>query len=261
MPFHHRDALRYLTFENFDALGIPHAVFTRRGGVSPAPWDSLNVGSLVGDHPECVAENRRRSFAALGRDLDSLYDVWQVHSAEVVIAEAPRHGAAHHQADAILTDRPDVTLYMRFADCTPVLLADPEHHAVGLVHAGWQGTVKKIAAAAVRAMQARYGSRPEAIRAAIGPAIGPHHYPVGPEVVAQVEQAFGVQAPWLLAGPNDHSGVQFDLWSANRLVLEEAGVQQIEVSQICTACHLEDWYSHRAEQGRTGRFGALIAVG
>lgn len=260
MPFHHRDSLRYLTFEIFDALGVPHAVFTRRGGVSPAPWESLNVGSLVGDRPECVAENRRRSFSALGRDLDSLYDVWQVHSAEVVIAEAPRHGAAHHQADAILTDRPEVTLYMRFADCTPVLLADAEHHAVGLVHAGWQGTVKKVAAAAVQAMQARYGSRPDAIRAAIGPSIGPHHYPVGPEVVAQVQQAFGEQAPSLLACPNDHSGVQFDLWSANRRILEEAGVQQIEVSQICTACHLEDWYSHRAEQGRTGRFGALIAV-
>ncbi|HWQ83318.1 MAG TPA: peptidoglycan editing factor PgeF [Anaerolineales bacterium] len=264
MPFHQVDTLRYLTFDLFDQAGIRHAVFTRRGGVSPAPWASLNVGGLVGDLPECVTENRRRSFAALGSSLDSLYDVWQVHSAEVVIAEAPRSGAPHHQADAILTDHPGVTLYMRFADCTPVLLVDPEHHAVGLVHAGWQGTVKKIAAAAVAAMQARYGSRPGALLAAIGPSIGPHHYPVGPDVVARVEQAFGSQAPALLENPPDRSsgqsGVQFDLWSANRLVLEAAGVRQIEVSQICTACHLEDWYSHRGEQGRTGRFGALIAV-
>ena len=260
MPFQQTDSVRYLTFKLFEELEFPHAVFTRQGGVSPSPWDSLNVGSLVGDQPECVAENRRRSFAALGRSLDSLYDVWQVHSADVVIAEAPRHGVPHHQADAILTDRPEVTLYMRFADCVPVLLVDPEHNAVGLVHAGWQGTVKKIAGAAVAAMQERYHTQPRNLRAVIGPSIGPHHYPVGPEVVAQVEQAFGVQAPMLLTGVNGQSGVQFDLWSANRLVLEHAGVEQIEVSQICTACHLDDWYSHRGEHGRTGRFGALIAV-
>lgn len=260
MPFHHIDSIRYLTFNLLDSLAIPHAVFTRRGGVSPAPWDSLNVGSLVGDQPECVSENRRRSFAALGRGLDSLYDVWQVHSADVVIADAPRHGAQHRRADAILTDRPEVTLYMRFADCVPVLLVDPVRNAVGLVHAGWQGTVKKVAAVAVTAMQERYGSRPETLLAAIGPSIGPHHYPVGEEVVAQVRHAFGEQAPALLESAHDHSGVQFDLWSANRLVLEQAGVQQIEVSAICTACHLEDWYSHRGEYGRTGRFGALIAV-
>lgn len=260
MPFHQIDSIRYLTFDLFDALGVSHAVFTRQGGVSPAPWDSLNVGSLVGDQPECVAENRRRSFAALGRSLDSLYDVWQVHSSDVVIAEAPRNGAQHHRADAILTDRPEVTLYMRFADCVPVLLVDPEHHAVGLVHAGWQGTVKKVAAAAVSAMQARYASRPETLLAGIGPSIGPHHYPVGEEVAAQVRVAFGEQAHTLLEAANNQSGVQFDLWSANRLVLEQAGVQQIEISQICTACHPEDWYSHRGEHGRTGRFGALIAL-
>lgn len=260
MPFHQVDTIRYLTFDLFDSLGVLHAVFTRRGGVSPAPWDSLNVGSLVGDQPECVSENRLRSFTALGRSLESLYDVWQVHSADVVIADAPRHGAPHHRADAILTDRPEVTLYMRFADCVPVLLVDPEHHAVGLVHAGWQGTVKKVAAAAVTAMQAHYGSRPEALLAGIGPSIGPHHYPVGQEVVTQVRQAFGAHAQVLLEAANGQSGVQFDLWSANRLVLEQAGVHQIEVSQICTACHLEDWYSHRGEHGLTGRFGALIAV-
>ena len=260
MPFHQVDAIRYLTFDSLASLEVPHAVFTRRGGVSPAPWASLNVGSLVGDQPECVAENRRRSFAALGRNSDSLYDVWQVHSAEVVIAEAPRGGAQHRRADAILTDRRAVTLYMRFADCVPILLYDPERNAVGLAHAGWQGTVKKVAAAAVKAMQARYGSRPQALLAAIGPSIGSHHYPVGEEVAAQVRQAFGAAADTLLEATNGHSEVQFDLWAANRLVLEQAGVQQVEVSRICTACCLEDWYSHRGEQGRTGRFGALIAV-
>jgi YfiH family protein len=147
---------------------------------------------------------------------------------------------------------------MRFADCVPILLHDPRRGVVGLAHAGWLGTVRCTAAAAVQAMTEHYGSRPADIQAAIGPSIGPDHYEVGPDVIARVEQSFGAQASELIRkhGQKKH----FDLWQANRLQLEQAGVSQIEVAGICTACHLEDWYSHRAEKGRTGRFGALIAL-
>jgi YfiH family protein len=206
-----------------------------------------------------VQENRRRAFKALDRPIESLYDVWQVHSADVVRAEAPRPTQSpHRKADAILTDRPEITLVMRFADCVPVLLVDPLHRAIGLVHAGWQGTVKRTARAAVSAMQAQYGTRPQDLLAAIGPSVAAHHYEVGPEVVDQVGAAFGQQASALL--PSHKGKVQFDLWAANRLVLEEAGVRHIEVAGLCTACDLENWYSHRAEKGRTGRFGAILAL-
>lgn len=264
MPFLQPDSIRYYAFESLSDAGVVNAVVTRRGGASPKPWDTLNVGATVGDDAELVLENRRRTFRALGRPFESLYDVWQVHSNRVVCAQAPRPpDEAHLKADAILTDRPGVTLFMRFADCVPILLHDPRRKVVGLVHAGWQGTVNQAAAHAVRAMQACYGSQPEDILAGIGPSIGPHHYPVGPEVAAQVRSAFGQDASQVLRqhnSGNGDSGVQFDLWNANRLILEGQGVRQVEVAGICTACCLEDWYSHRAENGKTGRFGALIAL-
>lgn len=269
MSFHQPDSVRYYTFESFDDAGVSHGVLTRRGGVSQQPWASLNVGGTVGDDPAAVVENRRRSFAALGRRFESLYDVYQVHGSEVVCTAAPRPPEQPHlQADAILTDRPGVTLFMRFADCVPVFLYDPVRSVAGIVHAGWQGTVLKTAARTVETMQARYGSQPADLLAGIGPSIGPHHYEVGPDVAARVRQAFGADASGLLApvdlrGSNGHAAenkVQFDLWNANRLALEQAGVRRVEIAGLCTVCELQDWYSHRGEQGRTGRFGALIGL-
>lgn len=263
MPFTERDGIRFYFNAMLSDHGVQHGVFSRRGGVSEAPWASLNVGGLSGDSPERVQENRRRTFQALGLSLDSLYDVWQVHSQEVVRSDAPRPpDQSHLKADAILTDRAEVTLFMRFADCVPVLLYDPGKKVCGMVHAGWMGTVSKIAAYAVQAMHDQYGSDPQDIRAVIGPSIGQHHYEVGADVTARVRAAFGVDASELLQtlpGMEDGKAL-LDLWAANRLVLEECGVQQVEIAGICTACHLEDWYSHRGEAGRTGRFGAIIRL-
>jgi YfiH family protein len=258
MPFHQTDGVRYLTFNIFPA-GLAHAVFTRHGGVSPEPWGTLNVGGTVGDDRPRVIENRQRAFRALNRDPQSLFDVWQVHSADVIIANAPRpHGPPQFKADAIITDNPQVTLFMRFADCVPILLYDPRRGAAGIVHAGWQGTVRRAASHAVKAMHAAYGSHPADILAAIGPSIGPDHYQVGADVTSQVRASFGQRADGLLHA--NGQGLHLDLWSANRLDLEEAGVGQVEVAGLCTACQRDDWFSHRAFNGRTGRFGALVAL-
>lgn len=258
MSFAEQNGIRYYRFESFPSM-LKQAVFTRQGGVSPAPWASLNVGGTVGDEAARVRENRVRSFAVMGRSLESLFDVWQVHSADAAFATSPKKPSQDYQkADIIFTDRPEVTLYMRFADCVPIMLFDPRHGVIGMVHAGWLGTVRGAVAAAVRAMKAHYGSKPAEILAAIGPSIGPDHYEVGPDVVAQVNQAFGETAPALITGREGKT--YLDLWSANRVQLERSGVGMIEVAVVCTACHLEDWFSHRAEKGRTGRFGALMAL-
>lgn len=258
MPFHTTDGVRYLTFDQFPK-NIVHAVFTRQGGLSPAPWHSLNFGGTVGDERERVVENRHRAFRALGRAPHSMFDVWQVHGAEVVVAVTSGFSSPpEFKADAILTDQPDITLFMRFADCVPILLHDPRKGVVGIVHAGWQGTVKKILREAIRTMQAAYNSNPADILAAIGPSIGPDHYEIGENVIGRVHASFKGDAPSLLLPHNER--VHFNLWAANRLTLEQAGVGQIEVSELCTACHTHDWFSHRAEKGQTGRFGALIAL-
>lgn len=259
MPSHQVDGCRYITFESFD--GVFHAAIGRRGGFSPAPWSSLNLGGMVGDEPRRVKENINQVCLALRRDPRSIYDVWQVHGNRVVCTEVPRHPEQGHlQADAILTNSPGVTLLMRFADCVPILLWDPGKNVVGLVHAGWGGTVKQVAGEAIRTMEMHYRSHPEEIRAVIGPSIAAHHYPVGGEVVNQVRAAFGEEANKLLKEKENENRVEFDLWAANEMILRSAGVRQVVVSGICTACHLEDWYSHRAEAGKTGRFGVLIGL-
>jgi YfiH family protein len=258
MSFHLHEKIRYFQFEQLGS-GVTHAIFTRRGGVSPAPWAALNLGSTVGDDLERVHENRRLALSCLVRDPASVYDVWQVHGVEVAIAEAPRAPETRHlQADTILTDKPGLTILMRFADCVPIMLHDPIRKVVGIAHAGWIGTVRGVARSAVEAMQKHYGSNPADIRVAIGPCICPDHYEVGQEVVNQVQKAFGRDASSLLLVNSETS--KFDLRAANRLLLEQAGVQRIEMSGLCTACAPEDWYSHRAEKGHTGRFGAMIAL-
>ena len=258
MPFFEKNNIRYFQFQDFSGA-VTHAVFTRRGGVSPAPWSSLNVGGNVGDSPANLRENRIRAFTALGRDPESVFDLWQVHGTRAVFAREPRPPDSHEdQGDLIFTDNPKITLYMRFADCTPLLFADTHLGVVGIAHAGWQGTVSGVATAAIKAMCEHYGSRPENIQAAIGPSIGVDHYEVGEEVIQQVRENFGEEAESLL--PRFGERRHFDMWAANRLQLERAGVTQVESANICTACHLEDWFSHRAEKGKTGRFAAIIAL-
>jgi YfiH family protein len=213
----------------------------------------------VGDDLERVRENRKLSFQAMGCAPESIFDVWQVHSADVVCARAPRPAdESYRQADIILTDQPNVTLFMRFADCVPILLHDPRQGVVGLAHAGWMGTLRGVASTTVVAMKKNYGSNPADIVAGIGPAIGPDHYEIGADVILQVMQTYGDESELFLK--SHHGKIHFNLWEANRVSLERAGVGQIEVSGICTACHTEDWFSHRAEKGRTGRFGALISL-
>jgi polyphenol oxidase len=253
------DALKYYSFDLLQDLPIHQAVFTRRGGVSPSPWGSLNVGGTNGDERERVVENRRRMFAAFGRRVDSLFDVWQVHGDVAIASDRPRPlDAPHQEADIILTDQSEVTLFMRFGDCVPIFLVDPVRKAICIAHAGWQGTVQKVAAAAVKAMHDHYGSLPENIHAGIGPSVGVHHYEVGENVIEAAEKTFGQDAPELL--PYLNGKKHFDLWKANEITLRQAGVQHIQISGVCTVCHIDDWFSHRGEYGKTGRFGALLAL-
>jgi YfiH family protein len=249
----------YVQFASFQSFNLFHAVFMRHGGASSPPWDSLNVGSTVGDDPDHVHENIRNIFSDFKRSPKSIHQVWQVHSASVAFANSPSIGETPQKADAIITSSPQVSLFMRFADCVPIMLYDPVQHAIGIGHAGWLGTVRNAGAALTRAMVEKFGSRPADLLAGLGPSIGPDHYTVGEEVVDQIMSAFKV-------GGEAHikridGSYHLDLWTANRDLLEREGVSQIEVAEICTACHLEDWFSHRAESGRTGRFGAMIALG
>ena len=258
MPFQQQDELSYYQFDIFSDH-VMNAVFTRQGGVSPEPWHSLNFSISVGDDAERVARNRIRVFELMGRDPASIHDSWLIHGTDIHYADEPRpldRPAA--KADIILTDKPDVSLFMRFADCVPLLFHDPKKQVIGIAHAGWMGTVKGVAEAAVRGMQERYGCKPENIVAGIGPSISVDHYEVGEDVVLQYRAKFGEDAERILQTKNGKT--HLDLWAANAIQLQKAGVEQIQISGLCTACNLDDWFSHRAEKGKTGRFGVLMAL-
>ena len=273
MPFAEHEGLRFFYFESLKDAGLVHGVFTREGGVSPAPWGSLNAGSRVGDAPGRVAENLARAALALGRDPASLVGVRQVHGNETCLVNSSpvaesvdgrltawdhENEAALPAADAVITQNPSTTLMMRFADCVPILLFDPVRRAAGIAHAGWRGTVSRVARSAVRGMEAAFGSAPGDLQAGIGPSICQAHYQVGPEVVSAVRSAFGASAEKILQPSEDRA--LLDLWESNRLVLEQAGVARIEIARECTVERGDLWYSHRAENGQTGRFAVLAGL-
>lgn len=246
-------------FESFDPGLVSHAFFTRNGGISPEPWNTLNQGGGLGDSKENVIENRKRSFAAIGRSVESIYDVWQVHSADIVMAETSRPlNMEHIKADAIVTTNPDVTLFMRFADCVPIMIYGKNQKVVAIIHSGWQGTVKKIVEKTVLFLKEKLGIAPDSLVAGIGPSIGPCHYEVGNEVANAVNTGF--PEDWKELLDYRDSSVFLDLWKTNQLQLEKLGVGSIEVAKMCTACHTDTWFSHRQEKGKTGRFGAAIHI-
>lgn len=255
---HSSGDISYLTFDSFDRFGLKHGIFMRHGGISPSPWKSLNMSTSVGDSRENVVENRRRLTSAIGVKEQDIYDVWQVHSSKVVYTNKPRLlNEKHVKADAIITDKSELAIMMLFADCVPILFVDAVRNTAGIAHAGWQGTVKNIVGKMVQALKHKFNSSPEDITAAIGPAICADHYEVGSDVVHQARNVFDKDSGVIM---EKKGAIFFDLVKANHILLERSGVLQIETADICTACNLEDWFSHRGENGKTGRFGAIISL-
>lgn len=259
MPFIEYGSIKYYHCTSLENQGLYHAFFTRHGGFSPVPWRSLNFGASVGDDIQRVVRNREIALACLNIKPESVYDVFQIHSTDVVSTERPLAASEEHlKADAIHTNQPGITLMMRFADCVPILLFDPVKRAIAIIHAGWIGTVGNILQKTVLAFIENYNSRPEDIIAAIGPSIGPDHYSVGWDVIKQVYTSFKTYSDQVIRKENEK--YYFNLWKANQILLSELGLIKIEMTEICTSCNLNDWYSHRGEKGTTGRFGVVIGL-
>lgn len=263
MPFEENNGVRFLRFDSLARFDLPHAVFTRNSGVSEGHLRSLNVGGSVGDRLANVKANRIACFEAIGREIDSVFDSWLVHGTDVLVADRPRPDRLFDppKADIIMTNVPAVTLFMRFGDCTPLLFFDARQKAVAIAHGGWRGTIAGVARKTVEAMQDEYGSEAGDIFAVVGPAICVDHYEVGEDVfdeakVALLNEQIDTDAVLLAKDGRFY----LDLKLANALILEACGVGHVEVSEECTACNTKDWFSHRAEKGKTGRFGALLAL-
>jgi hypothetical protein len=212
----------------------------------------------VGDDLAAVEANHELIFRALGIRREDVVSPHQVHGTTVRTVSERDRGQVCPETDALVTATPGVTLMLRFADCVPILFYEPVQCVVGLAHAGWRGTVAGIAEATVRTMVDALGCCASDIRAGIGPSIGPCCYEIGDDVAAVVSRAFPDSTG--LLERNSSGRWYFDLWAANRRQLLAAGVRIVELALICTACHTQEWFSHRAERGKTGRLGALIGL-
>ncbi len=256
---HSKDGIISYTFESFNSQLVQAEVISRNGGISPQPWHTLNLGGTVGDDPKNVQTNKSRIIQAFNLNAGRIYDVWQVHSADWIYATQGRlQSEPHRKADIIITDKPELTLMMRFADCVPLFIYDPVRKAIGIAHAGWVGTAKNVAGTLVQAMSTQFGSKPGEMRAGIGPAICLEHYPVGKEVIDGIEKTIGGDIQQVVKDNNGKKHI--DLKKCNALQFRNAGLTQIENSDMCTACDFENWFSHRGGNGKTGRFGAFIKL-
>ena len=241
--------------------GVTLAFTERGGGVSEAPYASLNLGDACGDDPERVAENRRRALAAVGAEglLDGLVNPRQVHGDHVVVvrsAEAPELAAAQAEAragaDAVVCTAERVPVLLCFADCVPVVLVAPDGFAV--VHSGWRGTIARIVARAAEVLCEDASCKPSDLLAYVGPHIGAADYEVSPELAASFSEEFG---PGVIAGERN-----LDLSAALAATLRDAGVPAESVAWVeaSTASATERFFSYRAEGGTCGRHGALAVM-
>ncbi len=261
-----RGDLNVLTWPVFDAFDVDVMVTTRQGGASSGPYASLNLGLHVGDASEDVLENRRRAAAAVGADPGDFVFCVQAHGPNVeVITAADRGRGALTQADAIpgtdalVTRDPGVVLTVMVADCVPIVLCDPVEHVLACVHAGWRGTVARVSEAAVDTMRS-LGSKPENVIAGLGPAIPPDRYQVGDDVYKAAGEGLGAGAAQVIR-PDGTGKWLFDLWTANRLVLREAGVPEgnMHVAAIPTGSDPGLFFSDR-EVRPCGRFAAMARL-
>lgn len=234
----------------WDAPGPYRVAFsTRRGGVSEGPFASLNIGLLTDDEPDRVVENRRRLAAAAGADPERATMAWQQHGAAVERAQPRgvlRAGTELPRCDGLVAEEPGLAMLLVTADCLPIAICRAEGApGLAVLHAGWRGLLAGIAAAGCCAL----GEGP--LAAAIGPGIGPCCYRVGADVAARFRKAFGDDVV--------RDG-RLDLWTAAERALRAAGCASVERLDRCTACEPHTFFSHRRDEGRTGRQGIIAYV-
>ena len=263
------DGVAYYVSPLLRAIAVPHAFSTRIGGVSPSPFDSMNLGNPTGcavqDEDERIRENFTRLQRAIGAEDRTRAWVYQVH--ENRVAKFDKQTASGEKADAVVTACPSRIATVRVADCVPILAASGDGKIVASIHAGWRRIVACVIPAAIAEIQTQLQtSEPPTPReaemkiiAAIGPSIGFHAFEVGAEVLAEFDRIFGTAAPMR----RTEAGKGFvDLREAARQQLIDAGISpdSIDTTDRCTVAHRDEFFSHRRDRGVTGRMAALIGV-
>ena len=264
-----KDGVVYVTFPLLDAEpGFVHGFSTRIGGVSEGDLSSMNLSFTRGDDPERVRENYHRIAAAIGFDEDRLVLTHQTHTNHVRVVTEADAGKGYVRerdytdVDGLVTNVLNLVLATFYADCVPLFFIDPVHKAIGLSHSGWRGTVSNIAAVTVETMEREYGTAPEDLLVGIGPSICQGCYEVSEDVIEAFRASYEEQLwPRLYQG-KANGKYQLNLWEACRQNLLRAGVlpERIEVTDLCTCCNPQIFFSHRASHGRRGNLAGFLMI-
>ena len=238
------------------------------GGVSTGDCATMNLSFERGDAEEAVRTNYELLGAAVGFKTDSLVFSKQTHTTNVRVVTEDDKGKGfvkerdYTDVDGLITNVPGLTLATFYADCVPLYFVDPVHKAIGLTHSGWKGTVGKIGKVTVEKMTETYGTDPKDVLAAIGPSICQSCYEVSEDVIDQFQEAFEEKYwPELFYG-KENGKYQLNLWRANELIFEEAGIlkENYSTTNICTCCNPGYLFSHRASYGKRGNLGAFLQI-
>lgn len=259
--------ITYFSIPSFDETGLVKNCFTSRlGGVSNKAYDSLNLGLKTMDQRENVLKNYQLVCDALEIPMENLVCSDQVHGDKIKIITQKDRGKGITRdtnimgIDGFVTNEKNVALVTVYADCVPIFILDPENEVIGVAHGGWKGTQLKIAGNVIKTMGDHFNTKPKNCLAAIGPSIGKCCYEVDKPVVDKFNENFTNSDRFVFSKGYDK--YMLDLWEANKLVLEEMGVEQrnITISNLCTMCNGDLLYSHRRDHGQSGRMAAIMAL-
>ncbi|MGN0158067.1 MAG: peptidoglycan editing factor PgeF [Brotaphodocola sp.] len=247
---------------------VSHAFSTRIGGVSEGIFSSMNFSFTRGDNPEHVRENYRRMADFLDTDINRMVLSYQTHTTNVRVVTEIDEGKGvtcerdYQNIDGMVTNVPGITLVTFYADCVPLYILDPVHRAIGLSHSGWRGTVNRMGKETLKVMYREYQTEPKDVIACIGPSICQDCFEVGGEVAEAFADAFSQEYHKGLFYQKDNGKYQLNLWKANRIIFEEAGVpsDQIHVTDICTRCNPELLFSHRKHGEKRGNLAAFLSL-
>lgn len=246
---------------------VKHCFTTRMGGVSKGIFSSMNLSFTRGDEKEDVMENYKRLAEALGVSLENFVFTDQTHTTNVLQVTEKDAGKGilrerdYQDVDGLITNVRGLVLSTFFADCVPLYFVDPVHEAIGMSHSGWRGTVRRMGKATIEAMEQAFGTKTSDLICAIGPSICQDCYEVSEDVAEEFKSAFpGYEREILLEKENGK--YQLDLWKANEIVLEDAGVEKehIAVTNLCTCCNPKLLFSHRASHGKRGNLGGFLCL-
>ena len=263
------DYVPYLEYPMLKNTGIVrHGFSTRLGGVSEGYYASMNLSFDRGDRKEAVAENFRRIGEALGVRCEDMVLSRQTHTTNVrIVTDADRGKGITRErdytdVDGLVTNVPGICLVTSYADCVPLFFVDPVKKVIGLSHSGWRGTVGKIGRKTVELMHERFGSDPADILAAVGPSVCMDCYEVSSDVIEKFKEAFPENCWEQLFYEKPDGKYQLDLWKANELIFLESGIlpEHIAVTNVCTHCNSDIFYSHRAAGDKRGNLCAFLAL-